>query len=90
MSSSQYSQYRGFLKHCISGNGMQWKTRSHVLRTPGRDRRVILALRDKGIRLRPSDIQQELRAVFNIARRLAHCGVARSAENSYEFVLAVR
>ncbi|KAK4044173.1 hypothetical protein C8A01DRAFT_31776 [Parachaetomium inaequale] len=90
MSLSQNSQYRGFLKHCITGNGMQWKNRTHVLRTPNHDRRVILALRDKGIRLRPSDIQQELHTLFNTAKHLARRGVARSADNSYEFVLAVR
>jgi hypothetical protein len=77
MSASQFHQYERLLKESLPQNGMRWKSRSYVLRSPRRDRRVIIALRDRGVRLRAQDIQREFRLIMNTATTLARRGEAR-------------
>jgi hypothetical protein len=90
MSASQAQQYERLLKQSLPRDGMRWKSRDHILRSPRRDRRVIIALRRRGVRLRAQNIQREFCQVMNTATNLARRGEARDAETSYEFVLAVR
>lgn len=78
------------LKSCLLAEGMRWKNQRHVLWTPHRDRLVVLALRERGVRLRRNDVQRELCSVMNTAKLMARHGAARNADDSYEFILAVR
>jgi len=89
MSSSRNNHYNRLLKHYLVGNGMKWKSRDDVLRTPYRDRRIVQALRQNRVRLRPHEVQQELCSVIQKAEDMARLGDARAADDSYEFVLEV-
>lgn len=90
MSASDVHQYSRVLKRYLPQEGMRWKTRSHVLRGPHRDRRVIAALRNRGVRLRSQEVQHEFVSVFDTAINLVRDGEARNADTAYDYVLAVR
>jgi hypothetical protein len=90
MSASTAQQLSRSLKSYLQLEGMRWKSRAYILRNPRRDRRVVAALRNSGIRLCAEEIQHEVVSVMRTAIILERRGELRNADSTYDFVLAVR
>ncbi|KAM7195750.1 hypothetical protein V8F20_007320 [Naviculisporaceae sp. PSN 640] len=57
------------LKQCLPRNGMNWGVEGHVLARARRDRKVMQALAELGVRARPANVQVFFRELFEAATR---------------------